>query len=120
MTMSDIERFRAAQGNRLAALREATKDKPAHAEFLADLEDAAPGEILEDLRPPRGVSRAVANALIDDYRWTIAAPPEPGMSVNQYPDAYKALRLRQARAASKGQQTRAANSTWAGFSFGGK
>lgn len=117
MTMSDTERFRTAQGNRLATLRESTKDKPAHAGFLAILEDAAPGEVFEDLPLPRGVSRAAADALIDDYRWTIAAPPEPGMSVNRYPDAYASLRLRQARAAAQRAQTRAANDTWAGFRF---
>lgn len=117
MTMSDNERFKAGQDNLLAALRKATQDKPAHAEFLADLEDAAPGEILEDLRLPQGVSRAVADALIADYRWTIAAPPEPGWSINQYPDAYASLRLRQARANAQRARTRAANDTWAGFSF---
>lgn len=108
------------QRDRLAQLREATSDKPAHARFLAELEDAAPGEILDDIELPRGVSRRAADALIEDFEWITAPEPEPGMRSSQYPNAYRALRLTQARAAAQAQATREANSTWAGLSFGGK
>lgn len=108
------------QRDRLARLREATADKPAHAEFLAVLEDAAPGEILDDIELPRGVSRRAADALIEDFEWITAPEPEPGMYVAQYPGAYRALRFMQARAAVWARDTRDSNATWAGFSFGGK
>jgi hypothetical protein len=120
MTMNESDRLALAQQARLAELRAQAEDKPAHAEFLAVLEDAAPGEILEDLRPARGVSRRVADALIDDIGWIRQPVPEQGMRVAAYPGAYAALRLKDARAAAARQATREHNATWAGFSFGGK
>lgn len=117
--MSDSERFQEAQQSRLAELRTLVKSKPAHAGFLADLERCVPGEILEDL-PLEGVARRVADALIEDYEWTQQPVPEQGMRAAQFPNAYKNLRLKQARATAQGKRTRADNVTWSGFTFGGK
>lgn len=117
---TESNRFKYAQRARLIELRTLVKNKPAHAEFLEDLLDALPGEILDDLPLPRGVARKVADALIADVEWTRQAAPEPGMSIMQYPDAYKQLRIKQARAAAQAAHTRADNVTWSGFSFGGK
>lgn len=117
---NDIERYRQAQRDRLAELRTLVADRPAHARFLERLEDTYPGEILEDIELPRGVTRKVADALIADVEWVTAEAPEPGMSASPFPGAYKALRLKAARSSAQAARTRADNVTWSGFSFGGK
>ena len=117
---SDIERFQRAQRDRVAELRAAVADKPRHAEFLEELLDAAPGTILEDLVPSRGVSSPVAAALVDDVEWTRQEAPSNGMRAAQYPNAYRALRIKTARATASRTATREHNELWAGLSFGGK
>ncbi len=112
--------FAQAQQDRLADLRTLTEAKRPHARFLAELEDAAPGEILDDIELPHGVSRRVADALIADFEWIIAPAPAPDTSTSPYPAAYRALLVKTARSSAQASRTRADNFVWSGFSFGGK
>lgn len=114
---TDSDRFEQAQRDRLAQLREACADKPAHAEFLEILIDAAPGEVFEDLPLPRGVARRVADALITDIEWINQLIPPAGAQVSPFPCGYARLRAQQGITAARGARTRAANNTWAGFTF---
>jgi len=114
---SDVEHFRQAQESRLADLRILVANKPAHDRFLRELEDAGPSEVLDDIEPPRGVSRKVADALIADIEWIAAQAPEPGASIAPYPNAYRALRIDQARANAQRKRTRADNELWSGLTF---
>jgi hypothetical protein len=114
------EHFEQAQRDRLAELRAATSDKPIHAEFLEDLANADPGDILDDLPRPRGLSRVAAEALIADFEWTLQVAPEPGMTSTRYPNAYAQLRLKTARATAASAATREHNATWGGLYFKGE
>lgn len=117
---NDVEQFEQAQRKRLSQLRDYVADKPAHAEFLAILEDAAPGEVLDDLPLPKGVVHRVADALIADYEWITRPAPPQGMQASPFPCAYFRLRAKQDITTARRASTRQINATWAGFNFGGK
>lgn len=120
MTMNETERFEQAQRDRLIELRALVADKAAHAEFLAILEDAAPGEIFDDLPLPKGVARKVADAIIADFEWIVRPAPPQGTQTGPFPCAYSRLRAKQNITSARGARTRETNATWAGFNIGGK
>lgn len=105
-----------SQGDHLTRLRDAVADRPQHAEFLAIVEDALPGQPLEDLAPT-GMARNAVEAIVADFEWITAPAPAPGTYTGGYPGAYAALRLKQARSAAQVKRTREHNDTWSAFRF---
>ena len=106
----------------LADLREEASDRPAHAAFLAQLEQVgseglAAGksesdiwEALEDLPVPRGVSARVAEAMVTDVDWIVSWVIRPrddeSKRRSRYERAYANRRSTDAGAAQQRERTR--------------
>ncbi|MGW0523039.1 hypothetical protein [Crossiella sp. NPDC003009] len=102
--MDQRGRFIAAQQDQLRHLREATADRPAHARYLAALEQVSADRI-DDVEPGAGVSARIAQALRDDVAWCRMVPPARGGFTSPFPGSYAALRLRAARAVAERART---------------
>lgn len=103
-----MSRLAEAQGQRLASLIERAADRPAHTKYIEALM-AADYEDLMEVEAPSGVSRRVADAILDDVFWIRQPETTGGGFVSQYQNAYSNRRMADARAARDRAKTRAAH-----------